>query len=78
MHRPLVIKADGLALGKGVTICDDTESALAAIAESMEARRFGAAGARIVIEEKLTGEELSFFALADGNDALLVRFRPGP
>jgi phosphoribosylamine---glycine ligase len=74
MNRPLVIKADGLALGKGVTICEDRASALAAIAESMEARRFGAAGARIVIEEKLAGEELSFFALADGNDAVSLGF----
>jgi phosphoribosylamine---glycine ligase len=73
-NRPLVIKADGLAFGKGVTICDDTNSALAAIAESMEAMRFGNAGARIVIEEKLTGEELSFFALADGNDAVALGF----
>jgi phosphoribosylamine--glycine ligase len=69
-----VIKADGLALGKGVTICDDTPSALAAIAEAMEERRFGAAGMRLVIEEKLAGEELSFFALADGNDALPFGF----
>jgi phosphoribosylamine---glycine ligase len=70
MNRPLVVKADGLALGKGVTVCDDTGAALAAISESMDAHHFGVAGARLVIEEKLTGEELSFFALADGDDAL--------
>jgi len=74
LNRPIVVKADGLALGKGVTVCGDTRSALAAIAESMETQRFGAAGARIVIEEKLTGEELSFFALADGGDALPLGF----
>ncbi|HEX4209212.1 MAG TPA: phosphoribosylamine--glycine ligase [Candidatus Binataceae bacterium] len=74
VNRPLVVKADGLALGKGVTVCDDADSALAAIAESMEARRFGSAGARLVIEEKLTGDELSFFALADGDDALPLGF----
>ncbi|MGA2411390.1 MAG: phosphoribosylamine--glycine ligase [Candidatus Binataceae bacterium] len=70
LNRPMVVKADGLALGKGVTVCNDAATALAAIAESMDARRFGAAGQRIVIEEKLTGEELSFFALADGDDAI--------
>ena len=74
MNRPLVVKADGLALGKGVTVCDDTDSAFAAIAESMDVQRFGRAGARLVIEEKLTGEELSFFALADGDDALPLGF----
>jgi phosphoribosylamine---glycine ligase len=74
LNRPMVVKADGLALGKGVTVCDDAETALAAIAESMDAQRFGAAGARLVIEEKLSGEELSFFALADGDDALSLGF----
>ena len=74
LNRPMVVKADGLALGKGVTVCDDTATALAAIAEAMDARRFGAAGQRVVIEEKLTGEELSFFALADGDDALSLGF----
>ena len=74
MNRPLVVKADGLALGKGVTVCDDTDSALAAVAEAMDLRRFGSAGTRLVIEEKLTGEELSFFALADGDDALPLGF----
>ena len=66
----VVVKADGLALGKGVTVCDDSETALAAIADAMERRRFGAAGSRIVIEERLSGEELSFFALCDGVDAI--------
>ncbi len=67
---PVVVKADGLALGKGVVVCDDRESALAAIAESMERKAFGAAGERIVIEERLRGEEVSFFALCDGESAL--------
>jgi phosphoribosylamine--glycine ligase len=74
MNRPLVVKADGLALGKGVTVCDDIDSALAAIAEAMDVQRFGSAGGRLVIEEKLSGEELSFFALADGDDALPLGF----
>jgi phosphoribosylamine--glycine ligase len=71
---PMVVKADGLALGKGVTVCEDADSALRAIAEAMEARRFGAAGARVVIEDRLVGEELSFFALADGVDAISLGF----
>jgi phosphoribosylamine---glycine ligase len=68
----VVVKADGLALGKGVTVCRDVESARAAIAEAMEARKFGAAGDRVVIEELLTGEELSFFALCDGERAIAL------
>jgi phosphoribosylamine--glycine ligase len=67
--RPMVVKADGLALGKGVTVCADRAAALAAIVEAMEARRFGEAGRRVVIEELLRGEEVSFFALADGEGA---------
>jgi phosphoribosylamine--glycine ligase len=67
---PLVVKADGLALGKGVTVCDDSETALRAITEAMEVRRFGPAGTRVVIEDRLAGEEISFFALADGDDAI--------
>ncbi len=67
---PMVVKADGLALGKGVTVCDDAAGALAAIDDAMERRRFGAAGARVVIEERLSGEELSFFALCDGENAI--------
>src|SRR5579875_1764227 len=67
---PQVVKADGLALGKGATVCDDTDSALLAIAKAMEQRQFGEAGARVVIEERLTGEELSFFALCNGDAAI--------
>jgi phosphoribosylamine---glycine ligase len=66
----VVVKADGLALGKGVTVCRDVETANAAIADAMEARKFGAAGARVVLEEILHGEELSFFALCNGDDAI--------
>jgi len=67
---PMVVKAYGLALGKGVTVCDDAGHALVAIDDAMERGRFGAAGARVVIEERLTGEELSFFALCDGENAI--------
>ena len=66
----MVVKADGLALGKGVTICHDTASALEAVADAMDRRRFGAAGNRVVVEEFLTGEEISFFALCDGENAI--------
>jgi phosphoribosylamine--glycine ligase len=59
-------------MGKGVTVCAETDAAIAAIADAMEARRFGAAGARVVIEEMLSGEELSFFALCDGADAVAL------
>ena len=66
---PMVVKADGLARGKGVIVCEDAAGALAAIEDMMERRRFGAAGARVVIEERLVGEELSFFALCSGESA---------
>jgi phosphoribosylamine--glycine ligase len=63
---PLVIKADGLAAGKGVVIADDRASAESAIRAMMVDRRFGDAGARVVLEEFLVGEEASYFVLADG------------
>jgi phosphoribosylamine--glycine ligase len=62
---PVVIKADGLAAGKGVVIAETHEDAEAALAD-MFAGQFGNAGAEVVIEEFLTGEEVSFFALTDG------------
>jgi len=69
---PLVVKADGLALGKGVTVCDDAQQAADAVIDALEKRRFGAAGSRVVIEERLVGEELSFFALCDGVEAIAL------
>ncbi|HEX7533162.1 MAG TPA: phosphoribosylamine--glycine ligase [Methyloceanibacter sp.] len=66
---PIVIKADGLAAGKGVTIATTREEALEAIDACFEGA-FGAAGAELVIEEFLDGEEASFFALVDGETAL--------
>ncbi len=63
---PVVVKADGLAAGKGVTVCDDTGQALAAIREVMRERRFGDAGAQVLIEERLLGEEVSYYAICDG------------
>jgi phosphoribosylamine--glycine ligase len=66
----VVVKADGLALGKGVVVCRDFETASGAIANAMESHKFGAAGARVVLEQVLHGEELSFFALCNGDDAI--------
>ena len=66
---PLVVKADGLAAGKGVVVAPDAATANAAIADAMEARRFGDAGACVVLEECLEGPEVSFFALCDGRRA---------
>jgi phosphoribosylamine--glycine ligase len=61
-----VVKADGLAAGKGVVVCDEPDAADRAIADMLERRRFGDAGARVVVEELLEGEEISCFALTDG------------
>ena len=63
---PCVVKADGLAAGKGVAVCEGPDEALRALVEAMDERRFGAAGARVVIEERLAGEELSYYAVTDG------------
>ena len=65
-HFPLVIKADGLAAGKGVMVCKERQEALDAIALIMKQRVFGNAGNRVVIEECLVGEEVSILALTDG------------
>ena len=63
---PLVVKADGLAAGKGVVICEERREAVRAASAMLEEGRFGAAGQRIVVEECLVGREASFFALTDG------------
>lgn len=69
---PLVVKADGLAAGKGVVIAGDRQQAEEAVIAAMREKRFGAAGACLVIEECLTGPEVSFFALSDGERALPI------
>ncbi len=61
-----VVKADGLAAGKGVSVCDGVAAAERALVEAMAEHRFGAAGARVVIEERLEGEEVSYYAVTDG------------
>ena len=67
---PVVVKADGLAAGKGVVIAQTRDEARAAAREMLAEQRFGAAGEEIVIEQFLSGEEASFFALVDGETAL--------
>ena len=67
-HFPIVIKADGLALGKGVIVAKGVEQARAAVDAMMSERRFGEAGARLLIEECLTGSECSLHALVDGKN----------
>ncbi len=68
-RAPLVVKADGLAAGKGVVICDTGAEAVVT-AQAMFAGRFGAAGDRVVVEEFLEGEEASFIAMVDGSHVL--------
>lgn len=63
---PIVVKADGLALGKGVVICKTRDEAVFAVKEIMENNKFGSAGQRIVIEEFITGPEVSVLAFTDG------------
>ena len=63
---PLVIKADGLAAGKGVAIVEDRTAAEAVVHDVMVSRKFGVSGARVVLEEFLSGQEASYFVLADG------------
>jgi phosphoribosylamine--glycine ligase len=68
---PLVVKADGLAAGKGVAVCFSRQEALAAVADAMDAKKFGDAGSKIVIEEFLRGEEVSVHAITDGTTLVL-------
>lgn len=72
-HAPIVVKADGLAAGKGVLICRNENEAYAAVDHIMTERAFGGAGEEVIIEEFMEGEEASFFALVDGENALALR-----
>jgi phosphoribosylamine--glycine ligase len=69
---PIVVKASGLAAGKGAVVCDTEDQALHALREMMEDLRFGEAGREVVIEEFMRGEELSVFALTDGKGVLIL------
>ncbi len=70
LGAPVVVKADGLAAGKGAIVCPTLADADEAVALCMERRAFGAAGAAVVVEEFLRGEEVSFFAVANGRDVV--------
>jgi len=70
LGAPLVVKTDGLAAGKGAIVCRTLDEADAAIGLCLDAKSFGAAGATVVIEEFMEGEEASFFVLTDGAAAL--------
>ena len=67
---PIVVKADGLAAGKGVIVAQTTEEAIAAVNDMLAGNAFGQAGHRVVVEEFLDGEEASFIVIADGKNAL--------
>jgi phosphoribosylamine--glycine ligase len=69
---PVVVKADGLAAGKGVVVCENREQALAAVERIAVEREFGAAGDQLVIEERLHGQEASVLALTDGQTLLTM------
>jgi len=72
LPAPIVVKADGLAAGKGVLICRSQSEAIAAVRDMVEQQSFGAAGDNVVVEEFLTGEEVSVFAISDGTDYVLL------
>ena len=70
INHPVVIKADGLAAGKGVIVCNSTEEALSAIDTILVKKTFGEAGNRIIIEERIDGVEAFYISLSDGNFAI--------
>ncbi len=72
--RPLVVKADGLAAGKGVAVCDTPDQALDALQQIMVRQAFGVAGSRVVIEERLSGWEVSVMAFVDGHHCAVMPY----
>jgi phosphoribosylamine---glycine ligase len=70
LGAPVVVKADGLAAGKGAIVCRSLDEADEAIGQCLERRAFGAAGERVVIEEFMVGEEVSFFAVVSGSEVV--------
>ena len=71
-ERPIVVKADGLAAGKGAIVCPGLDTARAAVDDMMNKAIFSAAGSKIIIEEFMTGEECSIFVITDGKDYLTL------
>ena len=71
-NYPVVIKADGLAAGKGVIICNNIDDGLDTLNEMFVEKKFGPAGEKIIIEEFLTGEEASIFAITDGDNFICL------
>jgi phosphoribosylamine--glycine ligase len=71
-RHPLVVKADGLAAGKGVVVCDDVGEALDAVSRALRERAFGDAGQRVVIEERLEGPEVSLHVACDGEHYVVL------
>lgn len=69
---PIVVKASGLAAGKGAFVCDTEEEAIRVVERMLRAHDYGDAGQQVIIEERMEGEELSIFALTDGRDVLLM------
>jgi len=72
IEGPVVVKADGLAAGKGVTVAQNRGQAEDAVRQAMEKKSFGQAGARVIIEECLEGEEVSLIGISDGKDVVLL------
>ena len=70
--KPLVIKADGLAAGKGVIVCDSENDAIEAVKRIMIRKEFGLSGEKIVIEERIFGNEVSFIGISDGNNIIPI------
>ena len=70
-NQPLVIKADGLAAGKGVTVCETIEESKEAIKDIFSGK-FGSAGKKVLLEEKIEGPEVSIFALCDGEKLIVL------
>merc|ERR1712224_1017573 len=71
VNQPLVIKADGLAAGKGVTVCETIDQSREAIKDVFSGK-FGSAGNKIILEEKIEGPEVSIFALCDGEKLIIL------
>ncbi len=72
MQPPMVVKADGLAAGKGVVICQTRDEAFEAVRSMLSGEAFGSSGERVVVEEFLTGEELSVFVVTDGDRSVML------